>query len=254
MITESFSQFNEQNRGNKMVEQIQLSNRLKQLASYIDKNSFFADIGTDHAYLPCYVCLQHPEVRAIAGEVNKGPYTRAKETVLQYHLTHRIDVRLGDGLEIIREEDNIDTITISGMGGTLIAAILNADAPKLQQIRKVIAQPNNHAENVRRFLLAHQYDIIDEQMMEENGHIYEMIVGEKNPLRKKIIQDEEVEKTLLFGPKLMIEKSPIFYKKWQMEHDKLTHVIQQMQRANIRDEARILAFQHRLQWIEEVLS
>lgn len=237
-----------------MEEKIPISKRLEAIAGFLHKDSSFADIGTDHAYLPCFVCMQHSQVKAIAGEVNQGPFERAKDTVLMHNLADRIDVRLGNGLKIIRQDDIIDTITIAGMGGALITSILSADKDILHRVSKIIAQPNNHAQEVRRFFSEHNYGLIAEQILEENGHIYEIVVGEKHPQPEQRECPEEMEKNWLFGPELMKEKSNVFVKKWQEEHDKLLAVIGQMKQARVRDEQKILSYERRLQWIKEVLS
>src|SRR5690625_1476783 len=102
------------------MENIRISVRLKEISKHIPKASFFADIGSDHAYLPSYVCLNDNEATAIAGEVNKRPYNKAKEVVNRFQLNNRIDVRLGDGLSVL-ESAKPDTLVIAGMGGKLIA-------------------------------------------------------------------------------------------------------------------------------------
>lgn len=237
-----------------MVENIQLSKRLKAIATYLDKTTLFADIGSDHAYLPCYVCTKYPNVRAIAGEVSKGPLARAKETVQAYQLADRIDVRLGNGLEIIDQNDHIDTITIAGMGGSLIANILTEGKDKLTNVRRLITQPNNNGYAVRSFLARNHYFITDELIIEENDHIYEIIVSEYSADDLFTALTEEEEKNWLFGPKLMKEKSTVFIKKWQAEHDKIDYVIKQMKQAQVQDEDKIAKWQTQQQWIKEVLS
>ncbi len=237
-----------------MVENIQLSKRLKAIATYLDKTTLFADIGSDHAYLPCYVCTKYPNVRAIAGEVSKGPLARAKETVQAYQLADRIDVRLGNGLEVIDQNDHIDTITIAGMGGSLIANILTEGKDKLTNVRRLITQPNNNGYAVRSFLARNHYFITDELIIEENDHIYEIIVSEYSADDLFTALTEEEEKNWLFGPKLMKEKSTVFIKKWQAEHDKIDYVIKQMKQAQVQDEDKIAKWQTQQQWIKEVLS
>lgn len=237
-----------------MVENIQLSKRLKAIATYLDKTTLFADIGSDHAYLPCYVCTKYPNVRAIAGEVSKGPLARAKETVQANQLADRIDVRLGNGLEIIDQNDHIDTITIAGMGGSLIANILTEGKDKLTNVRRLITQPNNNGYAVRSFLARNHYFITDELIIEENDHIYEIIVSEYSADDLFTALTEGEEKNWLFGPKLMKEKSTVFIKKWQAEHDKIDYVIKQMKQAQVQDEDKIAKWQTQQQWIKEVLS
>src|SRR5690625_3858580 len=105
-----------------MDYQIKLSKRLQKIADIITKGSYFVDIGSDHAYLPCFVCLSDPTTKAIAGEVREGPYERALETVNYYQLGDQIQVRLGNGLNVI--DENVNEVVIAGMGGSLISKII----------------------------------------------------------------------------------------------------------------------------------
>ncbi|MEO4434098.1 tRNA (adenine(22)-N(1))-methyltransferase TrmK, partial [Staphylococcus aureus] len=93
-------------------------------------------------------------------------------------LVDRIDVRLGDGLSVIQPEDVIDNITICGMGGPLIAKILKDGQDKLSQHPRLILQSNIQTENLRQTLQQLNYEIIDEIIMVEKGHIYEIVVAE----------------------------------------------------------------------------
>src|SRR5690625_1552744 len=134
------------------MENIRISLRLKEISKHIPKASFFADIGSDHAYLPSYVCLNDEKAIAIDGEVNKGPYNKAKEVVNSFQLNNRIDVRLGDGLSIL-ETDEPDTLVIAGMGGKLIEHLLDKDLNKTLKINKLILQPNVDADLLRKWLI-----------------------------------------------------------------------------------------------------
>jgi len=227
-----------------------ISTRLKTIASYIPKGSFFADIGTDHAYLPCYVCLKDANARVIAGEVNKGPYESALQTVDKYGLNDVIDVRLGDGLDIITAEEKIRQLVIAGMGGSLITKILDQGTFQLSSVERMIVQPNIDSRQVRRWMFNHQYAIVDEIIIEENNHIYEIIVADHG---KPHPYDEDMqEQQLLFGPFLMQKKSQLFYKKWSREKQKLTKIINQMAQAK-QENNQLRQFKQELQWIKEVL-
>ena len=52
---------------------IRLSNRLSALASLVSKGHRLADIGTDHGYIPIYLCQTGIIPSAIAMDIGKGP-------------------------------------------------------------------------------------------------------------------------------------------------------------------------------------
>lgn len=234
-----------------MTFTINLSRRLTEVANFINEGAKFVDIGSDHAYLPCYICLKDNSARAIAGEINEGPFNSAKNTVSAANLNNVIEVRLGNGLEIIEQNDNIDHVVIAGMGGSLIKTILEEGKNKLTHVQRIIAQPNLDARNVRRWFLNNKFNIINESIIEENGHIYEIVVAEqiKTHQIKKLN-----EKELLFGPILLKNKTIEFYKKWQHEYEKMQQVVAQMKSANDLNVAKIKQFEQELAWMEEELK
>lgn len=233
-----------------MISQIKLSKRLQYIADKISEDAYFADIGSDHAYLPCYVCMLHPMVKAIAGEVREGPYERAIETVSHFQLQKRIEVRLGDGLAVIDEK--VNEIVIAGMGGSLISKIISEGSNKLAQVKRIIVQPNNQTKCVRETLRRYQFSLSSETILEENNHIYEILVADRfhsDPYESSIMK-----KQMLFGPFLMKEKSPIFIKKWKNEYTKLLGIIREIQLSTNKNQRKLAYFKQQLQWVEEVIQ
>lgn len=112
------------------------------------------------------------------------------KNVAANQLVDRIDVRLGDGLSVIQPEDVIDNITICGMGAPLIAKILKDGQDKLSQHPRLILQSNIQTENLRQTLQQLNYEIIDEIIMEEKGHIYEIVVAEYSTELIELSSDE----------------------------------------------------------------
>lgn len=226
----------------------QISERLKRIANYIDNDVLFADIGSDHAYLPSYICFKNKSVRAIAGEVSKGPFERSKQTVQDNGFSDQIDVRLGDGLEVVKD-DRVETIVIAGMGGSLISSILHKGSHKLAYTNKIITQPNTNSYIVRKTLYALNYVPVAEEIIEENGHIYEIIVSEPNMNQIRLDEND-----FYFGPILRKEKNKVFIKKWQQEKNKTNYILQQLQQSKSANEEKIALHKKTLHFIEEVLS
>ena len=69
---------------------VELSPRLKTVASFLEGVTLLCDVGSDHAYLPVYAIQQGLITSAIAGEVVKGPFESAQQTVQNNFLTNKI--------------------------------------------------------------------------------------------------------------------------------------------------------------------
>ncbi|MEK4385293.1 tRNA (adenine(22)-N(1))-methyltransferase TrmK [Solibacillus sp. FSL W7-1464] len=187
-----------------------LSKRLETVASFVPTGAIVADIGSDHAYLPCYLVHKGIAARAVAGEVVKGPYESAVKQVRTEGLTDKITVRMADGLAAVEEADGITAVTIAGMGGPLIVSILEKHPQALKTVTRLILQPNIHAKAIREWAMANGWAIQDEVILEEDGKIYEVLVLQRGEMKLN-------EAQTLLGPKLMETKVPVFIEKWSRE-------------------------------------
>nr|WP_295969423.1 tRNA (adenine(22)-N(1))-methyltransferase TrmK [uncultured Bacillus sp.] len=230
-----------------------LSQRLEMVAKYIPFGSRLADIGSDHAYLPCHVVQKGAIPFAVAGEVAEGPFQSAKKQVESDGLADKISVRKGNGLAVIHPGE-IDCITIAGMGGALIADILEAGKEKLGEVKRLVLQPNISAVTIRIWLLENGWSLIAEEILEEDEKIYEILVAEQGERKKAYVN--ELEKDLLFGPFLLREKNPVFRKKWHSEKEIWEKIVRKLDQAseaeeNIRKKQELLK---KIKLAEEVLN
>lgn len=152
-----------------------LSKRLSAVASLVKQRSVIADVGTDHGYIPVYLCKTGVIKKAVACDVNKGPLSSCQALVRQEGLSDCIELRLSDGLEKISDNE-IDTIIIAGMGGELIARILS-DCSYITS-KHLILNPMTHPEIVRKFLYDNGFDIINDIIVEDAGHCYSVLDAE----------------------------------------------------------------------------
>ena len=172
------------------------------------------DVGSDHAYLPIDLVERGQIKSAIAGEVVEGPYQSAVKNVEVHGLKEKIQVRLANGLAAFEEADQVSIITIAGMGGRLIATILEEGLDKLANVERLILQPNNREDDLRIWLQEHGFQIVAESILEEAGKFYEILVVEAGQMK---LSASDVR----FGPFLSKETSPVFVQKWQKEAAKL---------------------------------
>ena len=185
-----------------------LSKRLETVASFVPTGAVIADIGSDHAYLPCYLVHKGIASRAIAGEVVKGPYESAVRQVRTEGLTQSITVRLADGLAAVQEEDHVNTVTIAGMGGPLIVSILEKHPASLKHVTRLILQPNIHAKVIREWAIANGWAILDEVILEEDDKIYEVLVLQRG-------SETLTEAEILLGKHLIAKNQTYLFKNGQ---------------------------------------
>ena len=204
-----------------MKMQLKLSKRLETISNMVSLSNVVADIGSDHALLPIALVLSGKVTRAYASEVNEGPYEMSVKNIEKYNLQNYIIPVLSDGISEL--EADVNCITICGMGGNLIADILNSNKDKLSRVNEIIIQPNNNEETARIWLVNNGYDIEDEAIVYEDDVYYEVIKAVKREIATRYTKEE-----LYFGPILLKNKSEEFVAKWNKYKDYLNKVIAQI--------------------------
>ncbi|MDF4746179.1 class I SAM-dependent methyltransferase, partial [Vibrio parahaemolyticus] len=169
-----------------------LSKRLEEVVREIPVGSTVADIGSDHAYLPCYTIINNIATKAVAGEVVDGPFRSAQATVAESGLQDKVDVRKGNGLAVITPGE-VDVITVAGMGGALIRDILESGKEKLEGVTRLILQPNIAAHHIREWFIENGWELIHEKIVKEDGKIYEILVGERGNIEVPYSGNKQTE-------------------------------------------------------------
>ncbi|MBQ1260558.1 MAG: SAM-dependent methyltransferase [Clostridia bacterium] len=79
------------------MREITLGNRLLSVARLVRQGAVFADVGTDHAYLPLYLFERGAIDRAICSDINEGPLENARANARARGYEEKIDFILTDG-------------------------------------------------------------------------------------------------------------------------------------------------------------
>ena len=166
----------------------QLNPRLKAAAEFVRGGRKFADIGTDHAYLPIWLLKSGICPQAIGADLREGPILRAANNAYRYRVQNRLILRQCDGLSAI-ESSEADDVAVTGMGGELIVGIIE-HTPWLRDPQKhLILQPMTAAEELRRYLCRSGFSILQERAVRDSGRVYTVMlvqysgtVSEPSPL------------------------------------------------------------------------
>ncbi|GIM44739.1 SAM-dependent methyltransferase [Collibacillus ludicampi] len=228
-----------------MEESMKISKRLGRISEYVPFGSVVADIGSDHALVPIQLVTSGKVNRVIAGEVNDGPFQTAIANVSRMGLQHRVDVRKGDGLEVVKEGE-VSVVIIAGMGGGTIVHILAAGRNKLSGVERLILQPQGDADRVRLWLGENGWMIYEEDLLMEDELLYEIIVAE--PGVQSLTKEEEE-----FGPILLRKSHPLLQVKLQQEIEKAERVLRSLERSNGEAaEKKRKELERRKNWLQEV--
>ncbi len=153
---------------------MKLDSRLMAIVKLVRKDKIFADIGTDHAYLPVYLVENGVVNRAIAADLRVGPLDNAKETVVSHNLTHKIELRLSDGLDNFNGNE-VEEIAVAGMGGLLISSFIERTNWLKNSDIHLILQPMTHIEELRKTLFDNGFIIDNEIVAEDTDKLYIII-------------------------------------------------------------------------------
>lgn len=151
-----------------------LDQRLLIASQMVIPQSPVADIGTDHGHLPCYLIASGLAPWVIATEWGDGPYRKAQEHIGKSAWADRIAVRQGNGLEALQKGE-VETVVIMGMGGDLIAAILERDWSLTASFARLVLQPMTRASVVRRLLAEQGWPLLSEQVTRVNGRFFVLL-------------------------------------------------------------------------------
>ena len=159
-----------------MLADRMLTDRLMAMAKEVEKGESVADIDTDHGYLPMYLVKESISPKVILADVSKGSLNKARNNIKEHMPDVKFDLRLGNGLKVIKKEE-VDDVVIAGMGGVLITEILGKDLSKSKKFKKLILQPRTAQGRLRHWLIKKGFRIENEQLVREGRFICEVITA-----------------------------------------------------------------------------
>jgi len=159
---------------------VHLDRRLKTVAELVRIDKRIADIGTDHALVPCWLYRQGAK-EIYASDIAAGPLARAKATADMYGIK---DIRLvlSDGLDNIPP---VDDVIIAGMGGEMIADIISRCSFMNEDIHFIV-QPMTKDHILRRELYKTGLEITTEKTAIVSKKVYTVMLCSYTGVKKSI--------------------------------------------------------------------
>ncbi len=193
--------------------------RLITALDWINQTDTLADVGCDHGYLA--IAALEKGISFVQLIDNKqGPLDVAYQNLDKNGLLECSNVllTLGDGLSLL--DERVNTVAILGMGGELIAKILEEGKIKSTNVKQFILEANTKISLLRKYLLTNNYLIVGEKIVKENNKYYELLLVKKSD--QTIVFDQ---KDLIFGPILRKEQPVLFKEKWLKIYQKYLRII-----------------------------
>jgi tRNA (adenine22-N1)-methyltransferase len=233
---------------------MELSKRLQALVDFVPQGAKVADIGTDHGYIPINL-VENAKANFVVGvDVNKGPLQSAERAVREAGLGDKINLRLGDGLQVIKPGE-VDTLIIAGMGGPTMIEIFEESPEVLAKTTRLILQPMIASATLREWLVKQNWEIIDEELVFEEGRIYEIILCE--PLTKlegSNLVDKYSIGQLEIGPKLLERDHPLLSKHAERVRNTYNNIIKEVSKSNSEEaQVKLKELEYKLSEIKKVL-
>ena len=195
-----------------------ITERLAVVSEMVAKNKILCDIGCDHGYLPLKLLSDEKTDFVYACDVNDGPLLTARKNFDKFSLSDKADFIKGDGLKAVWDK-SFDAVTICGMGGRLIAKILDDKRDILTENHQIILQPMKDAYFLREYLSENNFFIKKEALAREDRRYYNIIEVKSGKKQMLSLLNSHT------GMEFIDKNSPLFYEYLKKQHEKFTKML-----------------------------
>lgn len=148
-----------------------LTPRLRSAAALVRQDAVFADVGTDHAYLPIFLLTEGVVRFSYCTDINEGPLASARRNAEAAGLLSRTEFLLTDGAAALADK-GVSDLAICGMGGELIAEIIERAEWTRDKRVNLILGPMSKQAHLRKYLYSRGYTVLKEAYTTDAGKHY----------------------------------------------------------------------------------
>lgn len=150
-------------------------NRLRAVFELLGEAPLVADVGCDHGCLSAALITGGRAKTVIASDVSAHSVRKAAALAKRLGIEDRMKTVLADGLSPLDGAEPPYSIAICGMGGELIARILERGRTIALFADKIVMQPMRGEAELRKYLVENGYGITDERIAVDSGRYYQVI-------------------------------------------------------------------------------
>ena len=209
-----------------------LDERLALAASLYVPCALGADIGTDHALLPCALLERGVCREMILADISPKALGQAAREVAVRGLRERVTLRCADGLDALDGMPPCGCVSVTGMGGDTMAEMLRRGRDHLRGAALVLCA-HTRQDRARLALREIGYRLTREEPCVCNGHAY--LVWRAEPGEEPPYTPEE----LACGRLLFRSASPMLRSYVEMKLEALGRRLEGLRRAERQDEQAI---------------
>ena len=191
-----------------------------------------ADIGCDHGKVAVDIIKKGKAKRVICSDISGMSLDKATKLVSAKNLLQVVSLRVGNGLGVLKAGE-ADAAIIAGMGGELIADILEKGGERVPDV--LILSCNTASGLLRSWLDNNGFAIENEEMVFEARHFYPVILARRAEHKK--LSDIELE----FGPVLLKNKPRVMREFLKKRVDATIDIRKKLEKANKDNKEALLA-------------
>ena len=182
--------------------------RLKTALELLGKVDVLADIGCDHGKFGIHALKNGLCSRVIASDISEASLNKARILAASSELDNRFSFRCCGGFDEYSENE-ADAAVLLGIGGELIAYILESGKRVSHALSRIVMQPMRGEAELREYLYKNGYHILDEAVCLDSGRYYQLIAARFDPKNAEPLPDVMPEHWYQFGAKALIKREPL---------------------------------------------
>lgn len=225
---------------------IKLSKRLNKIAELVDFGASVIDVGTDHGYVPNFLCENKISSDIIATDISKNSLEKSIDLTRELGNEKFVRNILANGIV----DENRDNIIIAGLGGIQIAEIIANSIDIAKSSKKLILQPMQKTNILRRELNNMGFEIFDEEIIYEDERYFEIILARFSNNIDRNLKDED----FYFSKKLIDKKDKIYLSCLEEKKTYLKSIISSFDPSSTRSKKRSKELYSLLKLLEETID